>query len=126
MIRSLSTSALGQPSDTSPTRGARRVAGTRNFGLALAFLTGCGMGGLVAPAVLQRKPGTESRFSPCRRHGVVMNQWSCKTSWEPRSRGGGGKDMQRAMIATAGAAIAVLALAAGASAQQRVEVGVLN
>jgi Protein of unknown function (DUF992) len=34
--------------------------------------------------------------------------------------------MQRAMIATAGAALAALAMAAGASAQQRVEVGVLN
>ena len=34
--------------------------------------------------------------------------------------------MQRAMIATAGAALAALAMAAGASAQQRVEVGVLT
>ena len=34
--------------------------------------------------------------------------------------------MQRAMIAAAGAALAALAMAAGASAQQRVEVGVLT
>src|SRR4029079_4609778 len=51
MMRSESTSAVGQPRETSPTRGAGLAAARRAFGAALAV--GCGMARLVAPTVRQ-------------------------------------------------------------------------
>jgi hypothetical protein len=51
MMRSLSTSAFGQPSDTSPTRGTGFAAARRDFGAGLA--ADCGMARLVAPTVRQ-------------------------------------------------------------------------
>src|SRR5262245_17292979 len=57
MMRSLSTSALGQPSDTKPTRGARfGLAARRDLGLcSSAARVGFCMGALVAPAQLPCK-----------------------------------------------------------------------
>src|SRR5688572_21847275 len=51
MMRSLSTSAFGQPSDTSATRGTGFAAARRDFGAGLA--ADCGMARLVAPTVRQ-------------------------------------------------------------------------